>query len=140
MARRWRAFNIACLSFQILSSLPYEKLTVDFGFEKRFFIASHKYRNGGARFDTVEIDLGDEENHPAQLICFFAREGLQRMNLRRQFAQGEDSEEENSEVGEEEEKNGSEAFDDTIYAIVQYYVVKKWVHPVCSTFIVSMKN
>jgi hypothetical protein len=90
----------------------YQKLEIDFGFEKILYIASANYLRKGPRFDCVEVDLGGTEpNHPAKLVCFVSSVRWQPLQ--------EDKE-------DDEEGDPSE----DIYAIVQYYDVLDWEHSI----------
>ena len=83
-------------------------LDMDFGRERVRFVAERNYRRRGPRFDSVEVYLAGEERHPAKILFFISRKKKTPMRA--------------SEIGVESLKG--------VYAMVQYYDVVTWEHPV----------
>lgn len=72
---------------------------------------------GGPQYDDVEINLEGERNHPAKLICFLGATPTVPM--------GQEPPLDDASQEERREKTLS-----SIYAIVQYYDVLEWQHPI----------
>ena len=91
----------------------------DYGHEKIRFVASPDYRKVGPRFDDVEISLEGENDHPASIVCF--------LGSKREVEMSSDD----VEMKEDSEEDGEldSAFL-KLYAIVHYYDVTHWNHPV----------
>ena len=82
----------------------YNLATLDFGQERTRFLCNAL--DPGKRNDDVEIQLEGEENHPARLLFFAGRHSSKAM----------DTEPENP--------------TDDLYAVVMYYQISTWNHPI----------
>ena len=93
---------------QVAKLKVFHVLDMDFGRERVRFVAERNYRRRGPRFDSVEVYLAGEEKHPAKILFFISRKKKTPMRA--------------SEIGVESLKG--------VYAMVQYYDVVTWKHPV----------